>query len=294
MAPKLPRIIDRILVIRMSSIGDILLITPVLRQLRHRFADARIDVLTAAEYADLLSANPHVDTVLTWDRNAEGNERRRLRAHIRDTRYDVVLDLHRSLRSIRLLAGLPRLPVLKFRKHRLARFFLVHFKWNLYPKRSGRVRSVPERYLLAGAPLGLDPDDRALELHLPESAERAARERWEGFERDGYRVVIAPGARHFTKRWPAERYARLVSDLYRTMGWRCLLVGGPEEVDVAEAIRVAVPDAGPVNLAGSLSLTETMALIRHAAVFVSNDSGLMHAAAAARIPQVALFGSPSL
>lgn len=282
--------IHKILLIRMSSIGDILLTTPLLRQLRQLYPDAEIDFLVRKEYSQLLQANPHLSRLLTIDVH-EGEALKALKKQIRRQGYDVIIDLHRNLRSRYLCAFWNHPPVLKIRKNQLTRFLLVHLKLNLYRRGSRRPRHVAEKYLHAAGPLGADPQDLALEMHLPREIEESGKTRWQALAAEGYGMVMAPGARHFTKRWPPEYYAQLIRQIYEATGRRTVLVGGPDEREIIAEIRRRAGEEITRSLAGEISLPETFALIRHAPCFVSNDSGLMHAAAAGGVPQVALFGS---
>lgn len=282
--------IHKILIIRMSSIGDILLTTPLLRQLRALYPAAEIDFLVRKEYAQLLQANPHLSRLLTLDVHA-GGALKALKKQIRHHGYDVILDLHRNLRSGYLCAFWNRPPVLKIRKNQLSRFLLVHFKLNLYRRGGDRPLHVAEKYLRAAVPLGIDPRDLALEMHLPRAVEESGKSRWLALAAQGYGIVMAPGARHFTKRWPPAYYAELIQQIYKSTGRRTVLVGGPDEREIITEIRRLAGEEITLSLAGEVSLPETFALICHAPCFVSNDSGLMHAAAAGGVPQVALFGS---
>ena len=273
----------------MSAIGDIILTTPVIRQLRQRFPHAQIDFLVRSEYAAILEADPHLTRQLIIDVRRD-NALSEMRKHIQREQYDVILDLHRNLRSVWLTAFSGNATLYKLSKNRLLRHLLVNYKINLYQRFYPQPLSVAEKYLRAAAPLGVDPKDTRLSLNLAEDDRRRVSLLWKEWGRQGFRAVMAPGARHFTKRWPAIRYADLVRALHEKEGWKTILVGGPDERDTCEAIRRRAPDLC-LNLAGELSLPETFAVIARAGCFVSNDSGLMHAAAALNVPQVAIFGS---
>ncbi|RMI14569.1 MAG: lipopolysaccharide heptosyltransferase II, partial [Calditrichaeota bacterium] len=286
--PHSPR---RILIIRFSSLGDVLLTSPVIRQLRQHHPEAEIDFLVRREYADLVRYNPHLSTTIEFDATSGSKGLQQLKSHLRDRGYDVILDLHRSLRSRYLCLGYRRGRVLSVRKHVVLRFLLVHFKINLYRRRFSHPPSVPEKYLRAAAPLGVDIRDTAPELYLPEAVQQAGARRWQALSADGFGVIMAPGARHFTKRWPTEAYAALIEKLFRQYGWRTVMVGGPEEREIIRDILRRTEAAGPISLAGDISLLETCALMAQAPLFISNDSGLMHVAAAFRRPQIAIFGS---
>ena len=280
----------KILIIRMSSIGDVILTTPVIRQLRETFPDAQIDFLIRREFAEVLRANPHISNLIEIDVRKKGAlslEKLRIRA----TGYDVILDLQGNLRSfwLRLFSGAKS--VLKMRKNKVLRHLLVNYKINWYTKIYSNVPSVAEKYLRAAAPLGTDIRDTKTELHLSPEIRKATDTRWQNWRENGIHVLMAPGARHFTKRWLPENYAALIRRLYADFGWRTLLVGGPDERDICAEILAAAGADCTENIAGELSLTETFGAISQTPLFISNDSGLMHAAAAFAVPQIAIFGS---
>ena len=156
-----------VLAVRFSSIGDILLTTPLLRAIRHTHPGGRITVLTKREFVPLLSHNPNVNRVIGL---APGRSLLRLAADLRGDGYTNLLDLHDNLRSraLRLLVpGRWR----SYPKHRLARALLIHGKRNRYRDR----RPVPERYFSAARDLAVAPDGRPPEFFLgAEASEQAA------------------------------------------------------------------------------------------------------------------------
>jgi heptosyltransferase-2 len=258
--------LQKILIIRMSSIGDIILTSPLIRQLRQKYPDARIDYLIRKEYADLVRYNPHLSNNIELDVRQGRAELKALREKIRHEKYDLILDLHRNLRSTYLRSFTGHSPLLKIRKNQILRFLLVKFKINLYAKFYGHPLSVAEKYLRAAAPLGLTTDDMRLELHLPEEVAEKGKTIWRELTAQNFQIIMAPGAKHFTKRWPPE-------------------------VDVIKEIQLQAGNETQRSLAGKISLLETFAIIQQAPFFISNDSGLMHAAAAFQKPQIAIFGS---
>lgn len=283
-----PDTIRKILIIRMSSIGDVVLTSPVVRQLRQRYPTAQIDFLIRREYADLVRPNPHISRVIELDTGEGWQGLQAMKARLRSAGYDVIIDLHRSLRSRYLCSGwgLPR--VLKLRKNQLIRFMLVHFKINRYPNPP---LPVAEKYLRAALPLGVDPTDTRLELFLPGDVEQEGKTRWQAFQQQGMGVVIAPGARHNTKRWLPEYYRELIERIHRKYDRGALLVGGADEAALCREICQGLPGEVCTSVAGELSLLQTAAIIRQAPLFISNDTGLMHIAAAFQKPQIAIFGS---
>ncbi len=271
-----------ILAVRFSSIGDILLTTPLLRAIRHSHPGARVTVLTKRAYLPLLSHNPHVHRVIGL---APGRSLTSLATELRGDEYTDLLDLHDNLRSrvLRLLVpGRWR----TYPKHRLARALLIHAKRNRYRDR----RPVPERYFSAVRHLRVVPDGAPPEFFIgPEALKEAAGWlRSVGLESEPKIVAMAPGAAHATKRWPVEHWRILIDRLVKD-GSAVVLVGGAEDTHLAAELCHAAPNR-VANAAGSFGLQGTGALLQRAGVVVSGDTGVMHMATAVGTPVVALFG----
>jgi lipopolysaccharide heptosyltransferase II len=286
------RAINKILIIRFSSLGDVLLVSPLLRVVRLFYPSARIDFLVKKEYADVVRFHPALTSVieLTTD---EGRELRGIIRKIRKERYDLVIDLHNSIRSIlvRFLSGCRRRRVV--RKYIFARWILVRWKRNYYK----HIVAVPDRYLATVAPLGITGDGRGLEIVLPEEVLSSVRVRLGKYHLEKYSTVIcfAPTARHFTKRWPQERFIEAGIALAASSRVKILVFGGKQEheycADIVHMINTAVHAPAAENCASEFTLLESAAVMDHCDVVVTNDSGLMHLAAARQRNVVALFGS---
>ena len=282
----------KILVLRFSSIGDIVLTTPVLRALARQVPGAQVHVATKPGYRGLLEPNPHVHKVhcLTGSLGE-------LVAELRAERFDYIVDLHNNLRTrlIKLRLGVKSS---SFDKLNWQKWLLVNFKIDQLP----RVHIV-QRYLAAAAPLGVHDDGLGLDYFIPEGQEVDLSTLPAPFRR-GY-VAVAIGAQHATKRLPIEKLIELCAKLARPL----LLLGGPEDESVAHTIEqafatraataqpaAAVPDSPyyfpekaafaasgqPLihNGCGRYSLHQSASLVRQAQFVVSHDTGLMHIAAA--------------
>jgi lipopolysaccharide heptosyltransferase II len=271
-----------ILAVRFSSIGDILLITPLLRAIRHAYPSARLTVVTKREYLPLLSHNPHVHRVIGL---APGRSLASLATELRGERYTDLLDLHDNLRS-RVLRVLVPGRWRSYPKHRLARALLVHAKRNRYRDR----RPVSERYFSSVKHLQVVPDGAPPEFFIgPE----ATGEVTDWLESVGIRpgsgfVAVAPGAAHSTKRWPVAQWRGLIERIERD-GDRIVIVGGPADTGIAAEVAAALPD-GKANAAGKFGLQGTGAILQRARALVSGDTGVMHMATGVATPVVALFG----
>lgn len=283
--------IRKILIIRMSSIGDVILTSPLVRQLRENFTDAQIDFLIRSDYAELVKYNPNVSHILQYDVQTGWKGLRELREFVKKQGYDIVLDLHRNFRSFYLRRFSPKPIIFKINKHRVRRFLWVKFKINLAKEDFNKNSSVAERYLRAGSELQTFKNDLKLDLYLPQKTAEKGKLLWQKLKIEQFRVIMAPGARHFTKRWPAELYSELILKINQIYGWRTLLVGSADELSLMEDIQKKVGNEIADTSAGYFTLLETAALIKAAPLFISNDSGLMHVAAAVETPQIAIFGS---
>jgi heptosyltransferase-2 len=271
-----------VLAVRFSSIGDVLLTTPLLRALRRRHPAARITVLTKLVHAPLLSHNPHVTHVIgiPADRGTMS-----LVAELRSNRYTHMLDLHDSIRS-RILRLLVPGRWTSYPKHRMARAMLIRTKKSWYRDS----RSVAERYFDAARDLDVAPDGAPPDLFLSPEAVREAAD-WLAESRLALErplIALAPGAAHATKRWPLEHWHALVRRIVAE-GFDIVLVGGTDDVPVGHAL-AANSGGRVVNGAGQFGLQGTGAVLQRARVVVSGDTGVMHMATAVERPVVALFG----
>jgi heptosyltransferase-2 len=292
---------QKILIIRLSSIGDILLATPLLRALRKKFPAARLDFVVKAEFAEVLRHHPAIDKVYELDAKGGWPALKALGRRLRSERYEAIFDIHKNFRS-RYLTRAARSPrVFRHRKLVFKRWLLVNAKINL-------LRNAPpifQRYLDAAAPLGLAEaqplaDGRWLELFWREQDEQIAEEalRAQRWQPDQPLIGLAPGAGYFTKRWPAEYFGELAASLIQR-GHQIAILGGKQDVDLSKkieeiveaALRCHARELPLINLAGALSLLVSAAVIKRCRLLVANDSGLMHIAEAVGTPLVALFGS---
>ena len=262
--------------------GDVILTTPLLRVLRRRHPGAHLVFCTRPAFAPLVSDHPALDDLIVFDPDEEplGTLARRLRAG----RFTHLLDLHGVLRT-RLLRLMVPGRWRGYSKRRVARTALIRLKRDLYLDR------VPEaeRFFEAAGGLDVKPDGDPPDLHVAP----AARERAEAWLRQHGLggtpfVVLAPGAAHFTKRWPAEHWHALARQLGRD-GREMLVVGGADDVAVGDDIERAA-GARVRNAAGLFSLQETAAMLARAQAVVAGDTGVMHMATAMRAPVVTLFG----
>jgi len=285
---------DRVLIIRLSSVGDIVLSSLLVRVLRQHFPQSEIDYLVKAEFSELMQHNPYLTRVIQFPTNGTFHDLRSLRRDIRQRNYGVIIDIHDSLRSRYLCFGAHR--AVRIDKRRIARFFLVKFKWNLYGWFGG-APSVAERYLETVRQFGITNDDNGLELFVPDSAHEKVNAFLASsrFNSSKPLIAVCPAAKHQNKMWPQERFAEAAATLGTDLNAGIVLFGsGPEEEyrarDIEDQIRKRAPEVPVLNGTGQLSLLEAAALMDHCCLVFSNDSGLMHIAAARKRKILAIFG----
>ncbi len=258
----------KILVLRFSSIGDIVLTTPVVRVLAQQVPGAEVHFATKPGYRGLLESNPYITKVhcLTGSLSE-------LVQALKAEQFDYIIDLHNNLRTrlIKLQLGVKSS---SFDKLNWQKWLLVNFKIDKLP----RIHIV-QRYLAAAAPLGVKDDGRGLDYFIPEAQEVDLNTLPAPFQR-GY-AAVAIGAQHATKRLPHEKLVELCQ---RLAPRPIMLLGGPEDAAVADALIAAVSSATEnsriENGCGRYSLHQSASLLRQAQFVVSHDTGLMHIAAA--------------
>jgi heptosyltransferase-2 len=287
------RLLTTTLIIRFSSVGDIVLTSPLIRTLRTRFPHCRIDFLVKEDHADLVRHNPHLSQTLLLPKGSGLTELRRIRTQIQSARYDVILDMHDNLRSRFLTMGTT--PVLRYRKRRLARFVLINAHMDIY-RYAGRALPMHQRYIEPLAPFGVTDDGAGPEVFVTPATAIAATAilTAAGLLPPQEAIGVCPSARHATKMWDAQRFATAASTLAQERGLPVLLLGSQEERArcelIAQAIRTHAPSIQVINTAGQCTLLETAAAMDRCAVVLTNDTGLMHLAASRKRPLVAVFG----
>jgi heptosyltransferase-2 len=274
--------IDKILIVRFSSLGDIILTTPVIGALSAQFPGSKISFLTKTRYADLLRNDPRISHLIEFDptgRHKGLSGFRRLIADLRSCDFDLLVDLHANLRSffVRYLAK--SVLKLKYRKRWWSRFSMVHFKFL-----KTKVVHTTDCYLdvLRKIQVEIPKEDPSIYLG-PEDVEFS-----DHFllERN---VKKHPGAKWETKRWDKEKFTEACRTLIDKLNCRILLFGNAGEEKLVDDIKRDLPEEKLI-LAVGLPLGRFMSLIKRCDCLITNDSGPMHMASALGVPVVAIFG----
>jgi lipopolysaccharide heptosyltransferase II len=276
----------KILIIRMSSLGDILLTFPVIDFLIKKYPGVQIDYIIKKEYAEVFNLYQGKFNLIPFDTASGFKGLKELKKKIRKNKYDIILDLHNNLRSIYLrLFQKARKGV--FRKLTFKKQLLVKFKINLF----GNVISIKERYLAAlGNIIKLNPDDfkSVLEFGLPEFPERVKDKIV--IDDNAKLIGLCPSARHFTKRFPTEKYIELGKKINEKYNADMFLFGDGEDYFPNEVIRLSI-EGHVSNIAGNCTLYQTAYYMSKCDLIITNDTGLMHLANLLDKNIIALFGS---
>ena len=272
----------RFLIIRLSSIGDILLTTPFIRSLRQKFNDAEIDYLVKDEHYELLEHNPYLDDIHLFKAADGFKEVRKWRRFIRQKGYSEIFDLHRNFRSILMTGAMRGVQVRRVNKRLLKRFLLIKFGINLYNK----ITPLSERYLETASDHGIRDDGKGLDLISNENIDIFNGEK----SSYRYKIAMAPGAGYYTKRWPIEYFAELGDNLIENADAQIILVGSAEDKPAADEIKRRMKYEVK-NLTGEYTIPETAAIFKSVDTVITNDSGLMHVAVSQDVPLVSFFGS---
>jgi heptosyltransferase-2 len=272
----------RILAVRFSSLGDLILTTPLLRAIRTAHPRAEVTLVTRREYVPLFAQSPRLTEVIGYDSHTP---LRTLAGRLREGRFTHRLDLHGSLRSVllrRLVGGRWG----TYPKHRIARSVLIRTKRNVYRDQ----RHVAERYFDAARRLGVQPDGEPPEIFLHRDA-LAAADRFLAEHRlgqDRTLVSLIPGAAHATKEWPEPHWRDLVRQLTGA-GMDAVILGGAREQAVAARLAEAGGERA-VSAAGLFDIQGTAALLKRSRCAAGGDTGVMHLATAVGTPVVTLLG----
>lgn len=264
----------KILVIRFSSIGDIVLTSPVVRCLKQQVPGCEVHFLTKSVFAPIVKENPNIDRV--WEYTGDfGNLLPALKAE----RFDFIADLHKNLRSAYVRMNLRR-PSGSFPKLNLRKWMAVNLKANVLPP-----VHIVDRYFNAVAPLKVRNDAQGLDYFIPSADEVKISVLPEPF-RQGY-IAFVIGGKHTTKILPKEEAARLCSFLKKPV----VLLGGKEDAERASFIAANGGDTPIHNGCGVYTLNQSASLVKQSDKVITNDTGLMHIAAAFRKPVVSIWGS---
>lgn len=288
----------KILVIRFSSIGDIVLTTPVIRCLKNQIQDVEIHVLTKKKFSNLYKTNPYINKVYEYDDSLKKNIQ-----ELKLENYDYVVDLQKNKRSVRVSRAL-RCPHSSFPKLNFRKFLLSAFKINIMPD-----IHIVDRYFKAVEKLGVKNDYQGLDFFITEKNNYDINLMPKNFQNAYCAFVI--GGTYKTKILPASKIVEIIKKINKPV----VLLGGPDDVERAEEIIYGVyslqsnddrhcsqdsssnsqilkfSDSQILNLVGKINLEQSASIVKNADSVLTNDTGLMHIAAAFHKNIVSVWGN---
>jgi len=263
----------KFLIVRFSSIGDIVLTSPVIRCLKQQVPDCEVHFLTRDPYKIVLEHHPLIDRL--WSTSGDLED---VLPGLKQEGFEAIIDLHHNLRSLKLKRALG-ITSHSFRKLNIEKWMLVNLKVNRLPD-----VHIVERYLETVHSYGVSNDNKGLEYYSGPGSE-AVLDRLPESHKQGY-LAIAIGAQHSTKILPSDKTTRII----QMLGKPVVLLGGKEDHKRGVQLSMAAPET-TWNACGQFSLGESAEVIRHASVVLTHDTGLMHIASAFRKPIVSVWGN---
>ena len=284
----------KILIIRFSSLGDIILLSPVFRETKKVFPNAEITFMTSTEFGSVHSQNPYIDKTYLLDRKGGIVEIFVARKFIKEQNFSIVFDAHSSLRSFFICFTYKKFV------NKQNRFFSVpkrskerYMQIFLKKKPTSEIISQRKAYLawLDSPQLGFTKEKRNENTEIFISANIKERTRMLFLSyllNSNSLVVIAMGAKHFNKCWLAPYWNSLIEKL-KEENYQVVVIGTEEDSKILAGYKRAAKNAS-LDLTGKLNLEETAGLLKEAQVLITGDSAPLHLAEALGTPVVALFG----
>jgi ADP-heptose:LPS heptosyltransferase len=264
----------KFLIIRFSSIGDIVLTTPVIRCLRKQLPEAEIHFLTKQSFGGILTSNPYVDKVHVLADSFD-----LMLEELKKEEYDYIIDLHHNLRTLRIKKFLKGVKSFSFNKLNIEKYILTSVKINIMPK-----KHIVDRNLDTVKSLGVVNDGLGLDYFIPDN-DVVNNKDIPTSHLHGY-IAIVIGAALNTKKLPLHKLKELCAAIDHPI----ILLGGKEDFRDGEAI--AGTDSVKVyNSCGKFNLNESADLVRRSKLVITHDTGLMHIAAALQKPVISIWGN---
>lgn len=267
--------IVKFLIIRFSSIGDIILTTPVVRGLKQQVENSEIHFVVKKEFAQLLESNPYIDYIHVYDRNMK-----KLKKGLRLEGFDYVIDLHRNIRSMMIKSALRRMSF-SFNKLNIKKYLAVRFK---------KIQLLPDihivdRYFKTTYLFDVENDKKGLDYFIPESSKINPYDISEKLKKPY--VVIVTGAGHYTKQIPVDLLVKLIDKIHHTV----VLIGSKEDKGKADKVIESVQNKDVVNTCGMYDFNQSASIVEQSSVVISPDTGYMHIAAALKKTVLSVWGN---
>lgn len=271
----------KILVIRLSSIGDIILTTPVLKAFKEKYPGTSIDFLVLDKFKDSIEGVPYIDNVIVFnkEKNDGLHNMAKFGKELKKNEYDYIFDLHSKIRS-KVISKNIGVKTFTYRKRSWWKTLLVKMRLIKYKVDN----TIVKNYFGAFKDFGIEYKGEDISFAFSEKDE--THKEYEGLP------VMAPGASKNTKKWTKEGFGELANLIYEKYGKETVLIGGKEDEELCNEID-KISGGHTINMAGKLSLKESGALLSRASFLVTNDSGPFHIARGVKCKTFVIFGPTS-
>jgi len=263
----------KFLIIRFSSIGDIVLTSPVVRCLKSQVKNAEVHFVTKSRYALLVNSNPYIDKV-----HLLGDSMGELKARLKKENFDFVVDLHKNFRSNRVRRFL-KVPSYAFKKLNIEKYLYVNFKINRLPE-----NHIVDRNLETLKDFDVKNDNLGLDFFIP-AGQEFDKNLLPDFFRKGY-IAFVIGGTWNTKKLPVHK----VADICNSISFPVILLGGRNEQEQGAHI-AELTHQNVLDMTGKITLYQSASLVRDAQLVLTNDTGLMHIAAAFKKKILSFWGN---
>lgn len=263
----------KFLIIRFSSIGDIVLTTPVIRCLKNQSDDFEVHFLTKPQFASIVEVNPYVDKVHTLKKNF-----REMIKELEAEDFDYIIDLHRNIRTFRVKNALKRISF-SFNKLNIKKWLIVNFKINKLPD-----THIVDRYIQTVDIFSVENDQKGLDFFIKKEDEIDPAI-IPSFPNSPFLAIVVGGG-HFTKQIPEDRIKQIIEMLDLPI----ILLGGKEDINKADNICKS-SNKFITNLTGKLSIGQSASVVKQAKLIITPDTGLMHIAAAFKKDIISIWGN---
>lgn len=263
----------KFLILRFSSIGDIVLTTPVIRCLRLQMPEAEIHFLSRQNFRDVLEHNPYINKNIFFKDDVD-----EVISELKKEKYDYIIDLHHNIRSLRVKRAL-KTKSFSFNKLNIEKWLIVNLKINRLPK-----QHIVDRYLETISSFGIKNDGQGLDYFISAKEEKAIEKLPEAFGKNF--IAWAIGAHHATKQLPIEKMISIA----RKIKLPVVILGGKEDINKSNEL-IKHFQSPVFNGCGIFSINESAAIIKHAQHVLTHDTGMMHIAAAFRKNIISVWGN---
>jgi ADP-heptose:LPS heptosyltransferase len=266
----------KILIIRFSSIGDIVLTTPVIRSVKQQIPNVQLHYATKQSFENILEHNPYIDKLFLLQNN---NEKKLIEELVKE-QYDAIIDLHHNIRTLKIKRAFKGVPAYSYNKLNIEKWLYTALKINKLPK-----VHIVDRYMNTVKELDVVNDGKGLDYFIPVKDEVPLHDIPTSHQL-GY-IALVVGAALATKQMPLNKLVELCNAIQ----YPIILIGGKEDMVLGNAIEISVNDLKIYNACGKFNLHESAFLVKNCKLVITHDTGLMHIAAAFKKPIISVWGN---